>query len=76
MMICEIFDLQKSQYELDFVDIDVDRDISLFLDPYFISKMEFPFAEEAYKIIKNYFDYLLALLREIIFVRQKKFFRI
>lgn len=64
MKISEIFCLKKTQYELDFVDIDVDRDIRLFLDPYFISKMEFPFAENAYKTIKNYFDYLLALLRK------------
>lgn len=63
MRISEIFNLKKTQYELDFVDIDVDRDMRLFLDPYFISKMEFPFAEDAYKTIKNYFDYLLALLR-------------
>ena len=47
MKISEIFNLQKTQYELDFVDIDVDKDIPLFLDPYFISKMEFPFAENA-----------------------------
>ena len=63
MKISEIFNLQKTQYELDFVDIDVDKDIPLFLDPYFISKMEFPFAENAYKTIKNYFDHLLGLLR-------------
>ena len=53
MKISEIFNLQKTQYELDFVDIDVDKDIPLFLDPYFISKMEFPFAENAYKTIKK-----------------------
>ena len=63
MRISKLFGLNKSQYELDFVDIDPDADIPLFLDPYFISKMEFPFAEEAYRTLKNYFDHLLALLR-------------
>ncbi len=48
---------------MDFVDIDTDIDIPLFLDPYFISKCEFPFAEEAYSTIRSYFEYLLALLR-------------
>ena len=63
MKISKIFDLKKSQYELDFVDIDINKDTPLFLDPYFISKMEFPFAEDAYRSLKNFFDYLLALLR-------------
>ena len=42
--ISELFDLKKSQYELDFVDINPDIDTPLFLDPYYISKCEFPFA--------------------------------
>ena len=63
MKISKKFGLQRSQYELDFVDIDVTKDTPLFLDPYFISKMEFPFAEAAYRTLKNFFDYLLALLR-------------
>lgn len=63
MKISQLFSLGKSQYELDFVDIDINKDTPLFLDPYFISKIEFPFAEDAYKTLKNFFDYLLALLR-------------
>ena len=63
MKISKQFGLGKSQYELDFVDIDTNKDIPLFLDPYFISKMEFPFAEDAYRTIKDFFDYLLLLLR-------------
>lgn len=63
MKISQKFGLNKSQYELDFVDVDYEKDIPLFLDPYFLSKMEFPFAESAYRTLKNYFEYLLALLR-------------
>ena len=49
--ISELFDLKKSQYELDFVDINPDIDTPLFLDPYYISKCEFPFAVCAYESI-------------------------
>lgn len=61
--ISKIFGLNKSQYELDFVDIEVNKDLPLFLDPYFISKMEFPFAYRAYSSLRSFFNYLIALLR-------------
>ncbi len=63
MRISQKFNLNKSQYELDFVDIDPDIDTPLFLDPYFISKCDFPFAEAAHVSIQSYFEHLLALLR-------------
>lgn len=63
MRISKQFGLNKSQYELDFVDIDPAIDTPLFLDPYFISKCDFPFAYEAHSTLKSYFDFLLALLR-------------
>lgn len=63
MKTSKYFDLGKSQYELDFVDIDPDIDTRLFLDPYFISKCEFPFASDAQGTLRSYFEYLLALLR-------------
>lgn len=63
MKISQLYSLNKSQYELDFVDIDPDKDTPLFLDPYYISKCEFPFAIDAHRTIRSYFEYLLALLR-------------
>ncbi len=63
MKISKLFDIKKSQYELDFVDIDPEADMPLFLDPYYISKCEFPFEENAYESIRSYFEYLLALLK-------------
>lgn len=63
MKISEIYNLKKSQYELDFVDINPDIDIPLFLDPYYISKCDFPFAINAYESIRSYFEFLLALLK-------------
>lgn len=41
MKISELFGITKSQHELDFVDVDIDSDTPLFLDPYFIAKMTF-----------------------------------
>lgn len=61
--ISELYDLNKSQYELDFVDIDPSIDTPLFLDPYYISKCDFPFAITANSTIRSYFEFLLALLR-------------
>ena len=64
MKISEKFNLKKSQFELDFVDVDEQTDTPLFLDPYYISKSEYPFAEECSETIQSFFEYLLMLLRE------------
>ena len=63
MKISKKFNLNKTQYELDFVDIDPNIDTPLFLDPYYISKCEFPFAIDAHNTLRSYFEFLLALLR-------------
>lgn len=63
MRISKIFNLDKSQLELDFVDINPNVDTPLFLDPYYISKCDFPFANDANSTIRSYFEFLLALLR-------------
>ena len=44
MKISELFGITKSQHELDFVDVDIDSDTPLFLDPYFIAKNDFAFS--------------------------------
>ncbi len=64
MKISELFGLEKSQHELDFVDIDVNSDTPLFLDPYFIGKNDFPLAYEAHLSLRSYFECLLRALRE------------
>jgi hypothetical protein len=63
LRISESFGLSKSQYELDFVDVDTNTDTPLFLDPYFIAKSDFPFALEAHLSLRSYFDCLLGALR-------------
>lgn len=63
MKISQIYKLNKTQYELDFVDIDPEIDTPLFLDPYYISKCDFDFAITADSSIRSYFEFLLTLLR-------------
>lgn len=63
MTLSEYFNLGKTQFELDFVDINPEKDMTLFLDPYFIAKCDFPFAIEAHATLKSFFEFLLALLR-------------
>ena len=64
MRISELFGINKTQHELDFVDVDIDSDTPLFLDPYFISKNDFPLAYEAHLSLRSFFEYLLSALRE------------
>ena len=62
MKISEIFNLNKSQFELDFVDIDPEVDTPLFLDPYFISKSDTEFGRAAYILLNDFFSTLLSSL--------------
>lgn len=64
MKISELFGLNKTQHELDFVDVDIDSDTPLFLDPYFIAKNDFPLSYEAHLSLKSYFECLLRALKE------------
>ncbi|WP_319476728.1 hypothetical protein [Marispirochaeta aestuarii] len=63
MRISEYFKLQKTQYELDFVDINLDTDIPLFLDPYYLGTCEFPWAFSANRTLENFFTLLLTYLQ-------------
>ena len=63
MKISQIFNLQKSQSELDFVDIDTDLDTPLFLDPYLLSKRTDPWSMEAIKTLRSFFNELITHIR-------------
>lgn len=63
MRLSEHFRLNKSQLELDFVDIDIIGDIPLFLDPHYISFQKSQISQEASFSIQTFFDKLLLLLR-------------
>lgn len=55
----EFFKLKKSQVELDFVDIFVDGDIPLFVDPYFISRRNDEWSINATKEIREFFQKII-----------------
>ncbi len=63
MKISQYFGLNKSQYELDFVDIDTDQDIPLFLDPYFLSVRNDNWSINATRTVQSFFSHFLMLVR-------------
>ena len=63
MRISEIFNLGKSQAELDFVDIDTNRDTPLFLDPFFLGIRKDNWSSEATLTLRSFFQKLIDLIR-------------
>jgi hypothetical protein len=61
--ISKIFDLNKSQFELDFVDVDIHRDKPVFLNPFFLSTKSDAFSTSANRTIKSFFQHNLELIR-------------
>lgn len=64
MEISKIFGLNKSQAELDFIDIDVTKDIALFLDSYFLGIRLDPLSMDASNTVKSFFKHLIKLIQE------------
>ncbi|WP_404292609.1 hypothetical protein LG276_19805 [Cytobacillus kochii] len=74
MKISEIFNLEKSQRELDFVDIDIETDLPLFLDPYHLSLKVDVWSIDAHRTIQNFFHYVINLYKAGRRVEAKKLF--
>jgi len=55
MKISEIFALNKQQHELDFINIDIDKEIPLFLDAYIFSVRDDVWARECNILIEDFF---------------------
>lgn len=57
------FHLSKTQAELDFVDVDVNGDVKLFIDPFAIARRTDLFSQRCHTTIVSYFDRLLNAVR-------------
>lgn len=56
MKVIEKLNLKVSQFEIDFVNIDLDVDTPLYIDPFLIANSNSPWAINADKTIKNFFN--------------------
>lgn len=63
MKISKHFKLNKSQYELDFVDINTNEDLPLFLDPYYLSIRNDSWSLNATRTIQSFFSHFLTLMK-------------
>lgn len=75
MKISQIFNLNKSQAELDFVDIDINEDVPLFIDPFFISIRSDKWSIEVNRTIKNFFQKVINLIIQNKIREGKELFR-
>lgn len=64
MKISDQFNLNKTQPELDFVDIDPSQDIPLFIDPFFLSLRKDNWSSEATRTIRSFFQHMLSFIRQ------------
>jgi len=56
MKLSEKFDLKVTQLELDFIDIDLDKDCPLYIDPFLIANINCQWAIQTDRVIKNFFN--------------------
>lgn len=58
----DIFKLGKTQHELDFVNIDVNKDFPVYLNPFVFSTRLDPFSVDATRAVRGFFQHNLALI--------------
>lgn len=64
MKISQLFELEKSQAELDFIDINISEDTPLFIDPFFISLRNDNWSSDVSRTIRSFFQRVIHLIRE------------
>lgn len=63
MKISEIFKLNKTQFELDFIDIDIDDEVPLFLDGHIFATRNDSWSQRCNEIIEDFFRHINELIR-------------
>ncbi|OZQ68003.1 hypothetical protein CA600_06995 [Paenibacillus sp. VTT E-133280] len=63
MKISDIYDLEVDQVQLDFVNIEINRDYPLYIDPYLISTRSDPWSVEVDGTIKSFFSKVVDYIR-------------
>ncbi|MGH7215617.1 MAG: hypothetical protein ACREIG_00100 [Nitrospiraceae bacterium] len=63
MKISRYFKLGVTQHEIDFVDIDIDNDTPVFIDPHFLAIRTDWWSKDATRGIRSFFRHFLALVR-------------
>lgn len=63
MRISELFRLGQSQPSLDFVDVDVEGDLRLFVDPRALRLLHSPWASECVSLVQDFFGEVLSAIK-------------
>lgn len=63
-LVSRAFGLNKTQLELDFVDVPIHKDLPLFVDPFAISQRREPWAVDAHGTIISFFDRIIQAIRD------------
>jgi len=59
----KVFHLNKSQAELDFIDVPINSDIPLFIDPYAVSQRKDAWSMSCHELIKYFFQLIVESIR-------------
>jgi hypothetical protein len=63
MKIIRHLNLGVTQHEIDFIDIDIDNDTPLFIDPHFLATRTDSWSKDATRSIRSFFRHFLTLVR-------------
>jgi hypothetical protein len=63
MKISSYLKLGVTQHEIDFIDIDIDNDTPLFIDPHFLATRTDSWSKDATRSIRSFFRHFLTLVR-------------
>lgn len=58
----DIYKLSKNQHELDFVNIDTNKDFPVYLNPFVFSSRSDPFSIDASRVVRGFFQHNLSLI--------------